>query len=64
MREFGINVQKPINIDIVAFDQDFGLKSNCNAVAIECKYGSNINEAIKNALGQALSYQTSFKKFI
>ena len=62
VREFGINVQKPVNIDIAAFDQDFGLNGNRNAVAIECKYGSDINEAIENALGQALFYQTSFKK--
>ena len=60
--ELGINIGKPINIDIAAFDQNFGLNRNDNAVAIECKYGDDINDTIKNALGQALSYQTSFKK--
>lgn len=63
VNEFGINVQKAINIDIVAFDQDFGLNGNYNAVAIECKYNdANINHAIQTALAQAILYQTSFKK--
>lgn len=60
--EFGINVGIPLNIDIVAFDQDFGLNGNDNTVAIECKYGDDINDTIKNALSQAIYYQTSFKK--
>lgn len=62
VREFGIYVERSLNIDIVAINRKFGLNGYDDAVAIECKYGDDINDAIKNALGQALSYQTSFKK--
>lgn len=63
IKEFGISINEDkLNIDIVAFNHNFGINNNDKAVAIECKYQNNINNAIKNGLGQALSYQTSFKK--
>ena len=66
VREFGINIEDSLNVDIVAINQKFGLEGYGNSyddvVAIECKYQTNINYAIQISLAQAILYQTSFKK--
>ena len=65
VREFGINIEDSLNVDIVAINQKFGLEGYGNSyddvVAIECKYQTNINYAIQISLAQAILYQTSYK---
>lgn len=56
-----------LNIDIIAIDQNFGLKGHKDGyeqvIAIECKYNADdINKAIQISLAQAIMYQISFKK--